>query len=114
MCNKERQSGHGSGPVTIGSIMVPARWRYSYIEGVELPGDGRSGEEFKLVVALALADRKRLVNLKKGDWTTVTVDRFREMSAYLSDVEYNDGATKVSLIFTKTKTPLIHSKSEPA
>jgi hypothetical protein len=63
------------------------------------------------MVTLALAERKRLVNLKKGDWTTVTVDRFHEMSAYLSEVEYNDGATRVSLTFTKTKLPLSNRQS---
>jgi hypothetical protein len=101
MSEKQRQASHGAGPVTFGSVTVPARWRYSYIEGPELPGNGRSGEEFKLVVTLAVADRKKLVNLKKGEWTTVTADRFSEMPVYLSDVEYNDGATRVSLIFTK-------------
>ena len=103
MCKKERQSGHGAGPVTFGSVTVPARWRYSYTVGPELPGDGRSGGEFKLVVTLAVADRKKLVNLKKGSWTTVTANPFSEMPFYLSDVEYYDGATRVALIFTKTQ-----------
>jgi hypothetical protein len=113
MSKKERQSGHGAGPVTVGSVMVPARWRYSYVERPERPGNARSEEEFKLVVTLALADRKKLLNLKKGDCTTVTADPFREMPVYLRDVEYNDGATKVSLIFTKTQPPSINRKSEP-
>jgi hypothetical protein len=101
MCKKERQSGHGAGPVTVGSVTVPARRRYSYIDGSELPGDGPSGVEFKLVVILTVADRKKLVNLKKGSWTTLTADPFSEMPVYLSDVEYDDGATRVSLVFTK-------------
>jgi hypothetical protein len=101
MCKKKRQSGHGAGPVSFGSVTVPARWRYSYLEGPELPGNGGFGKEFKLVVTLAVADRKKLLNLKKGSWTTVTADPFREMPVYLGDVEYNDGATRVSLIFTK-------------
>jgi hypothetical protein len=90
---------------------VPARWRYSYIEGSELPSEG----EFKLVVILAVADRKKLVNLKKGSWTTVTADPFTQMPVYLSDVEYIDGATRVSLIFTKTppKNPPDHQPQRP-
>src|SRR6266852_5588739 len=59
MCKRERKSGHGTGPVTIGSVAVPGRWRYSYVEGHELPGNGRSEEEFKFVVALTLTDRKK-------------------------------------------------------
>jgi hypothetical protein len=55
------------------------------------------------VVNLAVADRKKLVNLKKGSWTTVTANPFSGMPVYLNDVEYNDGATRVSLIFTKTQ-----------
>jgi hypothetical protein len=114
MSEKARHSGHGAGPVTFGSVTVPARWRYSYLEGPERLGNGRSEEEFKLVVTLAVADRKKLVNLKKGNWTTVTADRFSEMPVYLTDVEYNDGATRVSLIFATTQPPLIERKSEPA
>jgi hypothetical protein len=112
MSEKTRQSGHGAGPVTFGSVTVPARWRYSYFEGPEPPGNGRFADEFKLVVTLAVADRKKLVNLKKGSWTTVTADRFSEMPVYLSDVEYNDGATRVSLIFAKTQPPLIESEPD--
>ena len=55
-------------PVTIGSVAVPGRWRYSYVEAHELPDNGRSVEKFKFVVALTLSDRKKLVNLKKGNW----------------------------------------------
>jgi hypothetical protein len=99
MCKKE--SGHGAGPVTIGSVVVPGRWRY--VEGDELPGQNRSDEEFKFVVTLTLTDRKKLLNLKKGDWTTITAHLFRDMPVYLSDIEYNDGTSKVALIFTKTQ-----------
>ena len=105
MSKRERKSGHGTGQVTIGSVTVPGRWRYSSVEGHELPGNGQSEEEFKLVVALTLTHRKKLVNLKKGDWTTLTAEPFREMRVYLSDIEYNDGTTGVSLIFTKTQPP---------
>jgi hypothetical protein len=105
MSKRERKSGHGTGQVTIGSVAVPGRWRYSYVEGHELQDNGRSEEEFKLVVALTLTDRKKLVNLKKGDWTTLTADPFRELRVYLRDIEYNDGTTNVSLIFTKTQPP---------
>jgi hypothetical protein len=105
MSKSERKSGHGTGQVTIGSVTVPGRWRYSSVEGHELPGNGQSEEEFKLVVALTLTHRKKLVNLKKGDWTTLTADSFREMRVYLSDIEYNDGTSGVSLIFTKTQPP---------
>lgn len=103
MCKKQRQSGHGAGPVTVGSVAVLARWRYSYFDGPEPPDDGRSAVQFKLVITLTVADRKKLVNLVKGSWTTVTVGPFSEMPVYLSEVEYNDGATRVSLIFTKTQ-----------
>ena len=108
MSKRERKSGHGTGQVTIGSVTVPGRWRYSYVEGHELPANGQSEEEFKLVVALTLTDRKKLVNLKKGDWTTLTADPFRDMRLYLSDIEYNDGTTGVSLIFTKTQPPSLN------
>src|SRR5436309_14973747 len=79
MCKKERQTGHEAGPVTIGSVVVAGRWRYSYVEGPELPDHRRSQEEFKFVVALTLSDRKKLINLKKGDWTALTAGPFREM-----------------------------------
>ena len=102
MSKGSAKSGHGTGQVTIGSVTVPGRWRYSSVEG---HGNGQSEEEFKFVVALTLTDRKKLVNLKKGDWTTLTADPFREMRVYLSDIEYNDGTTGVSLIFTKTQPP---------
>ena len=101
MSKGSAKSGHGTGQVTIGSVTVPGRWRYSSVEGHERPGNGQSGEEFKLVVALTLTDRKKLVNLKKGDWTTLTADPFREMRVYLSDIEYNDGTMSVSLILRK-------------
>ena len=114
MCKKDRQSGHGSGPVTIGSVMVQGRWRYSYLEQQEPPGLDWPGEEFKFVVTLTLADRKRLVNLKKGDWTTLTADRFREMPVYLNEIDYNDGTTKVALTFTRTLPPSINWNSETA
>jgi hypothetical protein len=107
MCKKERPSGHGAGPVTIGSIVVPARWRYRCVEGLKLAGQ----EEFKLVVTLRATDRKKLVNLKKGDWTTVTADSFCEVPVYLSDIDYEDAASRVSLIFIKTRLPSSNGKS---
>ncbi len=114
MCKRERKSGHGTGQVTIGSVAVPGRWRYSYVERHELPGNGRSEEEFKLVVALTLTDRKKLVNLKKGDWTTLTAGPFAQMPVYVGDVEYKGNAT-VSVVFTKAQPPpLINRESEPA
>jgi hypothetical protein len=114
MCKKERRTGRGAGPATFGSVTVPARWRYSYTEESELPGNGRCGGEFTLVIVLAVSDRKKLVNLKKGSRTKITANPFTQMPVYLSDVEYNDGATRVSLIFTKTQPPLSDCKSEPA
>jgi hypothetical protein len=114
MLKKERKSGRGTGQITIGCVEVPARWRFSYVEGQELPGNGPSEEEFKLNVALALTDRKKLTNLKKGNWTTLTVGPFQGLPVYLSDIEYNDGTTKVSLVFTKTQPLAVHWESEPA
>jgi hypothetical protein len=111
---KERRTGHGAGPVTIGSVVVPARWRYSYVAGEELPGERRSQEDFKLVITLALADRKKLVNLKKGDGTTVTVESLREMPVYLNEIDYDDGRSTVALTFTRTQPPPLNGKSEPA
>lgn len=102
MSKRERKSGHGTGQVTIGSVAVSGRWRYSYVEVRELTA-AESGEDFKVVVALTLTDRKKLVNLKKGDWTTLTAGPFREMPVYLSDIEYKDATAKASLIFTKTQ-----------
>ncbi len=112
MCKRERKSGHGTGQVTIGSVAVPGRWRFSYVEMQEL-APAESGEDFKFIVALTLTDRKKLVNLKQGDWTTLTAGPFTEMPVYLSDIEYNDGTTKVSLIFTKTQPPPISWEKEP-
>jgi hypothetical protein len=112
MCKQERQSGHGTTAVTIGSVAVPGRWRYSYVEAHELPDNSRSVDQFKFVVALTLSDRKKLVNLKKGDWTTLTAGPFSEIPVYLSDIEYNDGTTKVSLIFTKSQPPSASCESE--
>jgi hypothetical protein len=111
MCKKE--SGQGSGQVTIGSVVVPGRWRYSYVEAREPPGKGESAEDFKLVVTLTLTDRKKLLNLKKGDWTTLTAHLFRDMPVYLSDIEYNDGTSKVALTFTKTQPPSSKGARKP-
>jgi hypothetical protein len=66
------------------------------------------------VVTLTLADRKKLVNLKQGDWTTITVESFREMPVCLIEIDYDDGTAKVALTFTKTQPPPINGKSEPA
>ncbi len=104
MCRRERKSGQGTAPVTIGCIPVQGRWRFSYVE-VQEPAAAESGEDFTFIVALTLTDRKKLVNLKKGDWTTLTAGPFTALPVYLSNIEYNDGTAKVSLIFTKTQPP---------
>jgi hypothetical protein len=83
---------------------VQGRWRFSYVE-VQEPAAAESGEDFTFIVALTLTDRKKLVNLKKGDWTTLTAGPFTALPVYLSNIEYNDGTAKVSLIFTKTQPP---------
>lgn len=70
----------------IGPVTVQGRWHFSYTG--ENPSD-----DFKLTVGFTLAERKKLVNLKKGDWATVTADQFGEMRLYLSEVEYINGVT---------------------
>jgi hypothetical protein len=92
MVNKDRTSGHGSGAIRIGAITVKGRWWFSYTG--ETPT-----ADFKLTVAISLSDRKKLVNLKKGDWTTVTADAFSDLHVYLSDVEYTHGNSSVSATF---------------
>ncbi len=94
-----RKSGRGAGAVIIGSATVPARWRFSYTEGNE------AAEDFKLIVVLRLVDRKRLTNLKKGDWTEVTAGPFDHMPAYLDDIDYNDGCGTVSATFLRMRPP---------
>jgi hypothetical protein len=92
MVNKDRKSGRGSGAIRIGAVTVQGRWWFSYTG--ETPA-----ADFKLTVALGLADRKKLVNLKKGDWTTITADPFSDLHLYLSDVEYTNGNSSVSATF---------------
>jgi hypothetical protein len=92
MENKERKTGRGSGAIRIGAVTVQGRWWFSY--NGETPTD-----DFKLTVALTLADRKKLVNLKKGDWTSVTADPFSDLHLYLSEVEYTGGNNSVSATF---------------
>ncbi len=87
--------GRGSGAIKIGPVTVQARWHFSYT------GENPAGD-FKLTVALTLAERKKLVNLKKGDWTTVTADPLSEMRLYLNEVDYANG---VSVTFLKTQPP---------
>jgi hypothetical protein len=98
MSKRERKSGRGSGPVTIGAISVSCRWHFSYLEGSE------SEEDFKFVASLTLGERKKLVNLKKGDWTTLTAGPFTEIPVYLSDIEYKGSSP--SVIFTKARSIL--------
>jgi hypothetical protein len=95
MSKRERKSGRGAGPVTIGTVSVSCRWYFSYLEGSE------SEEDFKFVASLTLAERKKLVNLKKGDWTTLTAGPFTEIPVYLSDIEYKGSSP--SVIFTKAR-----------
>ena len=92
MVNKDRKSGRGSGAIQIGAVTVQGRWWISYTG--ETPAD-----DFRLTVALGLADRKKLVNLKKGDWTTVTADPFSNLHLQLSEVEYTNGNSSVSATF---------------
>jgi hypothetical protein len=94
--NKDRTSGHGHGAIRIGAVTVQGRWRFSY--SGETPAD-----DFKLTVALSLSDRKKLVNLKKGDWTTVTAEPFTDLHLYLSDVEYTNSNSSVSATFRKAQ-----------
>jgi hypothetical protein len=92
MVNKDCKTGHGRGAIRIGAVTIQGRWRFSYTG--ETPAD-----DFKLTVALALADRKKLVNLKKGDWITVTADPFSDLHLYWSEVEYTDGNNSVLATF---------------
>ena len=95
MVNKDPRSGHGSGAIRIGAITVQGRWWFSYTGET-------STDDLKLTVALSLSDRKKLVNLKTGDWTTVTAGPFSDLHVYLSDVEYK-GNSSVAATFRKAQ-----------
>ena len=70
MAKTKRQSGNSFGEITIGSVTVRARWRYSYLQAAEGEGKPLQGtparEDFKFIAVLSIAERKKLANLKRG------------------------------------------------
>ena len=100
MSNEERVSGHGNGDVTIGPITVRGRWRFSHAaEGSEPLRD------FRFVITLTVADRRKLVNLKKGDAAELTAGPFQSLFVNLHDLDYDDGGRRVSLTFITNPVP---------
>ena len=100
MAKMKRQSGSSFGEITIGSVKVRARWRYSYLqasEGEGKPLEGNPGrEDFKFIAVLSIAERKKLANLKQGDWTRLTAGPFVDLPVCLKEIEYKDGGRDFS------------------
>ena len=101
MSDSERQSGHGSGPVTIGPVTVNGRWRFRYT-GAALPAKGDPGaDDFRFIVSLTIADRKKLANLAKGGRARLTAGPFQELPVRLYDLDYDDTNGRVFVTFIK-------------
>jgi transcription antitermination factor NusG len=99
----KRQCGSSFGQITIGSMTVRGRWRYSYnhvseVVEQELPG-ATAWEDFLFVASLTVSERKKLANLKRGDWTRLTAGPFVDLPVWLKDIEYNDSNVTVAVTF---------------
>ena len=84
-----------------------ARWRYSYLQATE--GEGKpmqstpAREDFKFIAVLSIAERKKLANLKQGDWTRLTAGPFVDLPVCLKEIEYKDGNASVAATFLEAQ-----------
>ena len=60
-------------------------------------------EDFKFSAVLSIAARKKLANLKQGDWTRLTAGPFVDLPVYLKEIEYNDGNVSVAATFLEAQ-----------
>jgi hypothetical protein len=78
------------GEITIGSVTVRARWRYSYLQAAEGEGKPLQGtaarEDLNFIAVLSIAERKKLASLKQGDWTRLTASPFVDMPVCLKEI----------------------------
>jgi len=58
-------------------------------------------EDFKFSAVLSIAARKKLANLKQGDWTRLTAGPFVDLPVYLKEIEYKDGNASVATTFSR-------------
>ena len=107
MAKMKRQSASSFGEITIGSVTVRARWRYSYLQAAEGEGKPLQGtparEDLKFVAVLSIAARKKLANLKRGDWTRLTAGPFVDLPVCLKEIEYKDGDASVAATFLEAQ-----------
>ena len=99
MPEEKRTNGRGSGPVTLGSVTVPARWWYHYHEADGCAHPDMPGDDFEFTLKLSIRDRKQLTNLKQGDSTRLTAGPFHELPLRLREVSYDGNG--VSVTFNK-------------
>jgi hypothetical protein len=107
MAKMKRQSASSFGEITIGSVTVRARWRYSYLQAAEGEGQPLQGtparEDFKFIALLSIAERKKLANLKQGDCTRLTAGPFVDLPVCLKELEYRDGNASVAATFVEAQ-----------
>jgi transcription antitermination factor NusG len=99
----KRHSGNSFGEITIGAVTVRARWRYSYRQASEVVDQELSGatawEGFMFIALLTIAERKKVGDLKQGDWTRLTAGPFIGLPVWLKDIEYKETKATVAVSF---------------